>query len=83
MNNIPIPGCYRHYKGELYSVWFVAEHSETGEPMVVYQAYYGEKRMYVRPASMWFEQVGVAEDGTPITRFTKCEFKKQDGTVCD
>ena len=73
MNKIITPGYYRHYKGNLYAVWFTAEHTETGETMVVYQACYGEKRMYVRPASMWFEQVGVAEDGTLITRFTRYE----------
>lgn len=71
MNNIPAPGYYRHYKGNLYAVWFTAEHTETGETMVVYQACYGEKRMYVRPASMWFEQVDVG--GELVTRFTRCE----------
>ena len=73
VNNIT-PGYYRHYKGNLYAVWFTAEHTETGETMVVYQACYGEKRMYVRPASMWFEQVGVdADGGKPVLRFTRCE----------
>ena len=71
MNNIPTPGYYRHYKGNLYAVWFTAEHTETGETMVVYQACYGEKRMYVRPASMWFDQVDVG--GELVSRFTRCE----------
>lgn len=71
MNNVPTPGYYRHYKGNLYAVWFTAEHTETGETMVVYQACYGEKRMYVRPASMWFEQVDVG--GELVSRFTRCE----------
>ena len=70
MNNLT-PGYYRHYKGNLYAVWFTAEHTETGEAMVVYQACYGEKRMYVRPASMWFEQVDV--DGQLVARFVRCE----------
>ena len=51
------PGKYRHFKGNLYEVLFVATHSETMEPMVVYRALYGEGGIWVRPASMWQEQV--------------------------
>ena len=51
------PGLYRHFKGNLYRLLYVAKHSETLEPMVVYQALYGEMGIWVRPASMWFEQV--------------------------
>lgn len=29
---------YRHYKGNLYYAHFVAKHSETEEPLVVYQS---------------------------------------------
>lgn len=35
----------------------VANHSETLEPMVVYQALYGEGGLWVRPAAMWNETV--------------------------
>ena len=31
-------GRYRHYKGGEYTVMGVAQHSETGEALVVYQA---------------------------------------------
>ncbi len=51
------PGRYRHFKGGEYEVLGVASHSETLEPMVVYRALYGEKGLWVRPASMWEEQV--------------------------
>jgi len=51
------PGLYRHFKGNEYRVLFTASHSETLEPMVVYQALYGEHGMWVRPASMWNEMV--------------------------
>ena len=50
-------GKYRHYKGNEYWVIGIAQHSETLEPMVVYQALYGSKEMWVRPASMWNEIV--------------------------
>lgn len=51
------PGLYRHFKGREYQVLYNALHSETLEPMVVYQALYGEGGIWVRPASMWSERV--------------------------
>lgn len=50
-------GIYRHFKGNRYRLLYVAKHSETLEPMVVYQALYGEQGIWVRPAHMWTEQV--------------------------
>ena len=51
------PGRYRHFKGREYQLLGVATHSETGEPMVVYRALYGEGGLWVRPAAMWSETV--------------------------
>ena len=51
------PGLYRHFKGNLYRLLYVAKHSETLEEMVVYQALYGEMGIWVRPAAMWNEHV--------------------------
>ena len=51
------PGLYRHFKGNLYRLLYVAKHSEKLEPMVVYQALYGEQGIWVRPASMWNEHI--------------------------
>lgn len=51
------PGIYRHFKGNRYRLLYVAKHSETLEPMVVYQALYGDREYWVRPAAMWTEQV--------------------------
>lgn len=50
-------GKYRHFKGNEYQLLGIATHSETMEPMVVYRALYGEKGLWVRPASMWTETV--------------------------
>lgn len=50
-------GIYRHFKGNLYRLLYLARHSETLEPMVVYQALYGDMGIWVRPAAMWNEQV--------------------------
>jgi len=65
------PGVYRHYKGNLYQLLGVAAHSETLEPMVVYRALYGEKGLWVRPASMWSEPV--TKDGYCGPRFIYIE----------
>ena len=51
------PGIYRHFKGNLYEVIGIANHSETMEAMVVYRALYGEHGLWVRPAAMWNEIV--------------------------
>lgn len=61
------PGRYRHFKGNEYQVLYVARHSETMEPMVVYQALYGERGIWVRPASMWNEVV--ERNGKTCKRF--------------
>ena len=41
------PGRYRHFKGKEYELLFLATHSETLEPMVVYRALYGERGVWV------------------------------------
>ena len=64
-------GLYRHFKGNLYEVIGTALHSETREPMVVYQALYGDHGIWVRPASMWNEEV--TRDGVTARRFTYVE----------
>ena len=66
MENIK-PGRYRHFKGNEYEVLGMAKHSETLEPMVGYRARYGEGGLWVRPASMWTEEVD--RDGYKGPRF--------------
>jgi hypothetical protein len=60
-------GIYRHYKGQRYRVLGTAHHSETLEPLVVYQALYGDHGLWVRPAAMFSETIEL--DGEPIARF--------------
>ena len=64
----PQPGLYRHFKGNRYRLLYIATHSETLEPMVVYQALYGEMGIWVRPLSMWTETV--VRDDYAGPRFT-------------
>ncbi len=62
------PGRYRHFKGKEYEVLYIATHSEKREEMVVYRALYGERGVWVRPASMWNEVI--ERDGKTYRRFT-------------
>ncbi len=64
----PIPGIYRHYKGQDYEVLDVAQHSETEEEFVVYRALYGERGLWVRPLSLF--QAPVAREVQSVDRFT-------------
>ncbi len=62
-------GIYRHFKGNLYKALFLANDSETTEKMVVYQALYGEKEIWVRPLKMWNESVTLP-NGEVVKRFS-------------
>ncbi|RDE24320.1 DUF1653 domain-containing protein [Motiliproteus coralliicola] len=67
----PLPGLYRHYKGNEYRVIGTAIHSETEELLVVYQPQYGEGKLWVRPLEMF---VGtVINNGAEQPRFELIE----------
>ena len=65
----PRPGRYRHYKGNEYRVLGLARHSETLEVLVVYDALYGERGRWVRPAAMFSETIEQA--GRRVPRFER------------
>lgn len=65
--DLPKKGIYRHFKGNRYELVDFAKHSETLETMVIYRALYGERGLWVRPLSMWSEEI--ERDGKLFKRF--------------
>lgn len=57
MRDLETGKIYRHFKGNLYKVEDVATHSETGEEYVVYRAMYDDKGLWIRPKTMFLEEV--------------------------
>ena len=60
-------GIYEHYKGPRYEVIDTVRHSETEELMVLYRTCYGDEDLWVRPHTMFFEEVEF--DGKIVPRF--------------
>lgn len=60
-------GRYRHFKGNEYELIGLVRHSETLEAMVLYRPLYNESGLWVRPLSMWNEEID--RDGYKGPRF--------------
>ncbi|MGL5296856.1 MAG: DUF1653 domain-containing protein [Culicoidibacterales bacterium] len=48
---------YIHYKGKLYYVHHIVQHTETEEVFVSYQSLYPPYGMHVRPYAMFIETI--------------------------
>lgn len=58
------PGYYLHFKGHVYLLMSVAQHTETNEVLVIYG---NLDRMYARPFKMFLDTV--EHNGETVSRF--------------
>ena len=63
---------FRHFKGNYYKLLHIAYDCETCESVVVYQALYGEGKIWVRPEKNFFETI--ERDGNTMKRFEEVTF---------
>ena len=74
-DNAPKPGeLFRHYKGDLYRIVLLAEHSNDDEWMVVYEPIYEnpDAPYFTRPLREWNEEVEWEGE-------KKVRFKQEEG----
>ena len=65
---------FQHFKGNKYKLIASAFDSETQERMVVYQDLYGDRKYWVRPEKMFFEQI--ERNGKRFSRFQELDWEE-------
>ncbi len=70
---------YRHFKGNMYQILTLATDSEDGSSKVVYQAMYGDYKVYVRDLAMFMSETDCSKypDCEQKYRFEKVEMKQK------
>lgn len=66
---------YQHFRGGRYQVLMLAEKEDTGEQLVIYQALYGDNKIYARSLSSFLEELDPARYPDAVQRF---RFQRMD-----
>jgi len=64
-------GLYKHYKGSLYQVIALARHEQTYKPLVIYQALYGDYRIWARDLDVFTEEITLEGHQKPRFEFVE------------
>ncbi|MBP6912780.1 MAG: DUF1653 domain-containing protein [Candidatus Pacebacteria bacterium] len=64
--NLQIGQIWQHYKGNHYKILVLTKHSETAEPLVVYERQ-EDLKTYARPLDLFFSNVEI--NGETVPRF--------------
>lgn len=65
---------FKHFKGGIYKLIGKATDSETQEELIVYQAMYGDNKIWVRPVDMFYEVMTI--DGKQVNRFQELTYEQ-------
>ncbi len=60
---------YQHFRGGRYQVLMLAEKEDTGEQLVIYQALYGDNKVYARSLSSFLEELDPVRYPDAVQRF--------------
>lgn len=62
-------GKYQHFKGAIYEVLGIAQHTETHEELIVYRALSEQQSLWTRPKKMFFQTVLLKGHKVPRFRY--------------
>ena len=81
-NIICINRYYRHFKGDIYKVLDVIEHTETGDYMVYYKDEHFPYRRYVCPTEVFLSEIDVTRDDNTTLQNTRFKLIEDDEVPC-